>query len=74
MPIPSWAHFYVEDGWKITQNLKLDAGLRYEFNENLLRPHESELRISTLLPPAGPPSSWQVIRRTSLPQPPVSQR
>ena len=31
----SWAHFYVEDGWKVTQSLKLDAGLRYEFNQNL---------------------------------------
>jgi hypothetical protein len=31
----SWAHLYVEDGWKVTQRLKLDAGLRYEFNENL---------------------------------------
>jgi Carboxypeptidase regulatory-like domain len=31
----SWAHFFVEDGWKVTQTLKLDVGLRYEFNENL---------------------------------------
>ena len=31
----SWAHLYVEDGWKVTQSLKLDVGLRYEFNENL---------------------------------------
>ena len=31
----SWAHFYIEDGWKVTQSLKLDAGLRYEFNQNL---------------------------------------
>ena len=31
----SWAHFYVEDGWKVTPSLKLDVGLRYEFNENL---------------------------------------
>ncbi len=31
----SWAHFYLEDGWKVTQSLKLDFGLRYEFNENL---------------------------------------
>ncbi|MDP9054390.1 MAG: hypothetical protein M3N93_08840, partial [Acidobacteriota bacterium] len=31
----SWAHFYVEDGWKITARLKLDMGLRYEFNQNL---------------------------------------
>jgi len=31
----SWAHFYLEDGWKVRRNLKLEAGLRYEFNENL---------------------------------------
>jgi Carboxypeptidase regulatory-like domain len=31
----SWAHFYVEDGWKVTRSLKLDAGLRYEYNQNL---------------------------------------
>ena len=31
----SWAHFYIEDGWKVRQSLKLDAGLRYEFNQNL---------------------------------------
>jgi hypothetical protein len=31
----SWAHFYIEDGWKVSQSLKLDAGVRYEFNQNL---------------------------------------
>jgi len=31
----SWAHLYVEDGWKVTQRLKLEAGIRYEFNQNL---------------------------------------
>ena len=31
----SWAHFYAEDGWKVTQSLKLEVGLRYEFNQNL---------------------------------------
>jgi hypothetical protein len=32
----SWAHFYVQDGWRVTSNLKLDIGLRYEFNQNLV--------------------------------------
>lgn len=31
----NWAHFYAEDGWQVTQNLKLDFGVRYEFNQNL---------------------------------------
>ncbi len=31
----SWAHLYVEDSWKVTPTLQLNAGLRYEFNENL---------------------------------------
>jgi len=31
-----WAHFYVQDGWQITPNLKLDFGLRYEYNSNLV--------------------------------------
>src|ERR1700676_2089677 len=30
-----WAHFYVEDGWQITPSLKLDIGLRYEYNRNV---------------------------------------
>jgi len=28
----NWAHFYIQDGWQITSHLKLDAGLRYEYN------------------------------------------
>jgi hypothetical protein len=31
----SWAHFYVQDGWRATSNLKVELGLRYEFNQNL---------------------------------------
>jgi hypothetical protein len=31
----NWAHLYVEDSWKVTPTLQLNAGLRYEFNENL---------------------------------------
>jgi hypothetical protein len=49
----SWAHLYVEDGWKVTQSLKLNAGLRYEFNENLYaRANQtSDIDISA---PGGP--------------------
>ena len=32
----SWAHFYIQDGWRVTRSLKLDLGVRYEFNENLV--------------------------------------
>jgi hypothetical protein len=32
----NWAHFYVQDGWQITPDLKLDIGLRYEYNSNLV--------------------------------------
>ncbi|HEX4134036.1 MAG TPA: carboxypeptidase regulatory-like domain-containing protein [Bryobacteraceae bacterium] len=49
----SWAHFYVEDGWRVTQRLKLDFGLRYEFNENLYARTDqtSDIDISA---PGGP--------------------
>jgi len=32
----NWAHFYIQDGWQITPRLKLDAGVRYEYNGNLV--------------------------------------
>ncbi len=31
----NWLHGYVEDGWQITSSLKLDVGLRYEYNQNM---------------------------------------
>ncbi len=31
----NWAHFYLQDTWQITRNLKLDMGLRYEYNQNM---------------------------------------
>ncbi|MCU1335198.1 MAG: hypothetical protein JWO19_779 [Bryobacterales bacterium] len=31
----NWGHFYVQDSWQVTRNLKLDAGLRYEYNRNM---------------------------------------
>jgi hypothetical protein len=49
----SWAHFYIEDGWKITQSLKLDAGLRYEFNRNLYAQSNQTSDID-LAGPGGP--------------------
>jgi len=31
----NWGHFYIQDSWQVTRNLKLDAGLRYEYNQNM---------------------------------------
>jgi hypothetical protein len=31
----NWAHFYFQDGWQPTHNLKLELGVRYEYNQNL---------------------------------------
>jgi hypothetical protein len=30
-----WAHFYFQDGWQLAPRLKLDLGIRYEYNSNL---------------------------------------
>ncbi len=49
----SWAHFYVEDGWKVTPRLKVDAGLRYEFNQNLSAQANQTSDID-LAAPGGP--------------------
>jgi hypothetical protein len=49
----NWAHFYIEDGWKATQNLTLDAGLRYEFNQNLYAETNQTADID-LAAPGGP--------------------
>jgi hypothetical protein len=48
-----WAHFYIEDSWKVTRNLTLDAGLRYEFNQNLSAQSNQTSDID-LAAPGGP--------------------
>jgi len=49
----NWAHFYVEDGWQATPSLRLNAGLRYEYNANLVaRPNQTS--SIDLFAPAGP--------------------
>jgi Carboxypeptidase regulatory-like domain len=48
-----WAHLYVQDGWQATHNLKIDAGLRYEFNENLVAQPNQTSDID-LAAPGGP--------------------
>lgn len=32
----NWAHLYAEDRWQLKPNLTVDAGLRYEYNANLV--------------------------------------
>ena len=31
----NWGHFYIQDSWQVARNLKLDLGLRYEYNQNM---------------------------------------
>jgi hypothetical protein len=31
----NWGHFYIQDSWQVAHNLKLDLGLRYEYNRNM---------------------------------------
>jgi Carboxypeptidase regulatory-like domain len=49
----SWAHFYIQDGWRVTPNLKLEMGLRYEFNQNLTA-KENQTSDIDLSAPIGP--------------------
>jgi hypothetical protein len=45
-----WAHFYFEDGWQITPSLKLDIGLRYEYNQNVTDANINMAIVNTLVP------------------------
>lgn len=42
-----WAHFYIQDSWQVTRSLKLDAGLRYEYNRNMT---DSENQMAAIDP------------------------
>jgi Carboxypeptidase regulatory-like domain/TonB-dependent Receptor Plug Domain len=46
----NWAHFYIEDGWQITPSLKLDIGLRYEYNQAVTDANNNIAIINTLVP------------------------
>jgi hypothetical protein len=46
----NWAHFYVEDGWQITPSLKLDVGLRYEYNQNMTDANNNMAILNTGAP------------------------
>jgi len=45
-----WAHLYIEDGWQIRSDLKLDIGVRYEYNQNLTDANNNIAIINTLVP------------------------
>jgi hypothetical protein len=46
----NWAHFYAQDDWQVTPHLKLDAGLRYEYNQNLTDAHNQIAAVDTSVP------------------------
>ena len=41
---------YIEDGWQITPSLKLDIGLRYEYNQNVTDVNNNMAIVNTLVP------------------------
>jgi len=43
----NWAHFYVQDNWQVRPNLKIDAGIRYEYNQNLTDANNQIAAIDT---------------------------
>jgi carboxypeptidase family protein len=46
----NWSHFYAQDSWQVTPNLKLDAGIRYEYNRNMTEAHNLIAAVDTSLP------------------------
>ena len=46
----NWGHFYIQDSWQITPHLKLDAGLRYEYNQNMTDADNRIAAIDTSVP------------------------
>jgi hypothetical protein len=49
----NWSHFYIQDGWQIVPSLKVDFGLRYEYNANLVASANQTSNID-LTAPGGP--------------------
>ena len=49
----SWAQFYIDDGWQLRPSLKIEAGLRYEYNANLVTQSNQTSNID-LSAPGGP--------------------
>jgi hypothetical protein len=49
----NWAHLYFDDSWQVAPNLTLNAGLRYEYNANLIAGPDQTSNID-LAAPGGP--------------------
>jgi hypothetical protein len=46
----NWVHAYIEDSWQIVPSLKLDIGLRYEYNQNVTDVNNNMAVVNTLAP------------------------
>jgi len=46
----NWIHTYIEDAWQILPSLKLDIGLRYEYNQNVTDVNNNMAVVNTLVP------------------------
>jgi hypothetical protein len=46
----NWAHFYIEDGWQIFPSLKLDIGIRYEYNHAVTDANNNMAIVNNLFP------------------------
>jgi len=43
----NWAHFYIQDNWQIHPNLKIDIGIRYEYNQNMTEANNQIAALDT---------------------------
>ncbi len=46
----NWLHTYIEDSWQILPSVKLDIGLRYEYNQNVTDANNNMAVVNTLVP------------------------
>ena len=46
----NWGHLYVQDNWQIASNLKVDFGIRYEYNQNMTDANNQIAAIDTSIP------------------------
>ncbi len=46
----NWVHLYIQDGWQILPSLKLDIGLRYEYNQNVTDVNNNMAVVDTHVP------------------------
>ena len=45
-----WVHLFIEDSWQIVPSLKLDIGIRYEYNRNVTDANNNMSIINNLAP------------------------